>query len=305
MNDGTDLIIGRFTQDDEEYGDYWRARDGLIGASEAWDAIGMGNPMELYFRKTGQIQPEPPTLAMRRGLAMESFLEKLYQEESGNKIVDRQVVYYNGRYPILCARVDAEDDNETIVELKTVNERAAYAMGLGNHDAEGLPEKWNVQCQVQMMLAGQDAMLLFAYLLGRDETRLFEVDADPTLQARIYLRCQEWFKCFQAKEPPFHLALEPSTVAHYYQPTGETFEATDDLTRLWSLRAAAKQSIKGGQTVVDSCDAEIRLALKGRTAIFPDGATLGLATRCRKGYTTKDVEYTQLIYREGGSNGQR
>jgi hypothetical protein len=292
----------RLIAGDDGYENYWTYRRHRIGASEAFSAAGGDGLMELYYRKLGKMEPEPISLAMRRGLALEPLLEELVHEHTGNRITDRQVVYFHDAYPELCARVDCEDENGTLVELKTVGRKQAYKLGLGD-DCENIPERWFVQCQVQMLLAEQETMFLGVLISDPDEFRLIDVNASPTIQQGAYARCRVFADCVRREEPPFHLAMSPSEVARHYRPIeGETFEAD---TLLESLiverqRLSASKAEVGKQ--LDEINNEIRAILKGRTALFGDGSTLSLVSRQRKGYTVEPSEYTQLVYTEA-SNG--
>jgi predicted phage-related endonuclease len=297
--------VERYLPGEWDHDRYWERRKQRVGASEAWDAIGAGDPMALYFRKTGATPEEPPSLPMRRGLALEPFLEELVEEQTGNKIKARQVVYYRDDLPAVCARVDCEDDQGQLIELKTINWTQAQRLGLGQDGAD-IPERWNVQCQVQMLLADVPDMILGAYVLGSDDFRLFDVQASPTLQDRIYNRCERFIEYLKRQEPPFDLALDPSQVAHYYKPVeGETFEAEGILGPLASERLRLTASKAEVTRQLDEVNTQIRSLLKGRTALLGDGSTLSLVTRTRKGYTVEPSEYTQLVYREANHGNGR
>jgi predicted phage-related endonuclease len=284
---------------------YWERRKQRVGASEAWDAIGAGDPMGLYFRKIGATPEEMPSLPMRRGLALEPFLEELVQEQTGNKIKARQVVYYRDNLPAVCARVDCEDEQGQLIELKTINWTQAQRLGLGQ-EGDDIPERWNVQCQVQMLLADVPEMVLGAYVLGSDDFRLFNVVANRKLQAGIYGRCLRFVEYLKRNEPPFDLALDPAQVAHYYKPIeGETFNADAVLEHLIHERKQFTGAISENKNWLDQTNASIRAILKGRTAIFNDGSTMSIATRQRKGYTVEPSEYTQLVYREANHGNGR
>jgi hypothetical protein len=155
-----------------------------------------------------------------------------------------------------------------------------------------------------MMLAGKEDMILAAYVLGSDDFRLFDVEANATLQERIYGRCERFIGYLRKQEPPFDLALDPAQVASYYKPIeGETFEADTLLGSLIVERQRLSASKAEASKQLDEVNTEIRAILMGRTALFGDGSTMSLVSRQRKGYTVKASEYTQLIYMEATSNG--
>lgn len=161
-------------------------RRGGIGASDMPAILGVSpfkTPLDVYLEKTGQTTPEPPSLQQRIGLALESGVLRLYEEETGREVVETQVQVTHKGMAFLRATLDAtatDGRGTRPVEVKTV--AGDRARELGEAGTDELPGHWLVQVHHQMLVMGERCEVVdVAALLRGQDFRVYTVERDPEL----------------------------------------------------------------------------------------------------------------------------
>ena len=130
------------------------ARQDGLGASEWPEVLGLveqRKPFGCWARKTGHAQPQPATIPMRRGLALESLVRELYGEATGRpiEVPAPWTLYRHTELPWLTATPDGFAEiggRRGALELKT---------GLSGRivDGQAMPAA-QVQLQAQLLVVG-------------------------------------------------------------------------------------------------------------------------------------------------------
>ena len=170
-------------QDDNSFHAAWLdwRRTG-IGGSDSGIIAGVaprsyGSRLKIQWEKLGWSNPEPPSVAMRRGHALESLIGELFQEEYKEELGESQVLARHPDYPFMISSIDWARKQRGIVEAKSINSESAKRYGLGpTGDVQSLMMWWQTQGQHNMAVYGVD-MCVFAVLVD-DESRFYELERD-------------------------------------------------------------------------------------------------------------------------------
>lgn len=279
--------------------DWLAARKRGLGASEVAAVLGLSpfeSPLELYLRKTGQLDEPVETEAMRMGTLLEPVLEQLYTERTGRPIADRQVVLRDDTYgcPLL-ATLDALTADGSIVELKTTSAYNAGRIGEG----EELPEHWLLQAHQQMLLAGVD-IVDFGILIGGQKFEVRTVERNQDLIDAVLPKLAAFWRCVEDRTPPPHQSITPRLAAALHGDTGATVTASPELASLVAQYESLGRRAKELDDQRDEARSRILDALAGNTAILSDGRRVRLQhVKAGKPYTVTPKDRYQLAITKG------
>lgn len=200
----------------------------LIGSSDIAAIVGFydskldylgktRNVADLYLRIAFGIDtPKPPSrVQLDRGLKAEDPLRELYRTTVG-AVSDPLGVIMHPRFSWACASPDGLTHGG-VAEFKTHSK--FHMEQWGDSGTDQVPDKYNLQCQWQMGIAGCEwAHLLMGFGVDRKddagvpyfewtETRVYDLDFD----AELFAACERYAERFylehvSAKRPP---ALKP------------------------------------------------------------------------------------------------
>lgn len=276
------------------------ARQQGLGASEVAAALGLSpyeTPLELYLRKTGQLDGPAETEAMRMGTLLEPVLEQLYTERTGKPILDRQVVLRDDSYGVpLLATLDAINADARPVELKTTGAWNAKAIGEGDE----LPEHWLLQAHQQMLLHGC-LWVDFGILIGGQKFEVRTVERNQDLIDAVLPKLAAFWRCVETRTPPAQNALlTPRIAAALHGETGATVAASPELVSLVAQYESLGQRAKDLDDQREQARGRILEALAGNTAVLPDGRRVRLQhVRAGKPYTVTPKDRYQLSITKG------
>ena len=178
--------------------DWLEVRRTGIGSSDAAAAIGL-NPyqsqLELWMQKTGKsnllpaVDPSDDTSPMFWGTLLEPIVAAHYTKRTGNKVRRVNAVLQHPEHPWMLANVDREvvgTADVQILECKTAGIHGARLW------RDGVPEYVQLQVMHQLAVTGHRAADV-AVLVGGQELRVFRIERDETLMARLIdLEKQFW-----------------------------------------------------------------------------------------------------------------
>jgi putative phage-type endonuclease len=186
----------------ENYGEWLDMRQSSIGGSEAATAVGV-NPYEtalsLYLRKLGLAPPVVETRAMRRGKRFEPLIAEDYADETGHGFIAEQVFVRSSVLGFMTATLDRVRDDGRLVELKSVGVRSAHLWGESGSDE--VPDFYLVQAMHQLSVTGMDLIDVAALIAG-EHFRVYPLERDDRIIARIQEREQEFWSRVQRRDPP-------------------------------------------------------------------------------------------------------
>lgn len=277
-----------------------------IGASEAASVLGVNpyqSPIELYYRKTGQLPPEKESLPMKIGKLMEPVLCRLYEDQFGWAIERKQEFVVSKEYPFMAATLDGvttgvDGEPDTIVELKTANVRRADEWGETGTDEIPLP--YLVQVQHQMIVTRID-LAHVAVLIGNSDFRVYHVPRHDKLCAKIIDREADFWRAVEARKPPKD---RPEDAAIFARLAPE-FEAEVDLSDNFEAQLNLDLYRYYGDEIKKLEDERneykhrlIRSMAHHATARLSDGTILKRATVKKKSYVVEASEYVQFSARK-------
>jgi putative phage-type endonuclease len=182
-----------------------------LGASDAAAALGLSpykTPLQLYYEKTGEVEPPAETPAMRRGRKWEGDVLDEYADSRDVDLVE-QVFARHPEHPWMTATLDGvvpgaaypdPRDGGWIVEAKVVGMRAAREWGEDGTD--DVPRHVLCQCHHQLAVTGARRCDVAA-LIGGSDFRVYPIRrADPDLYVRMIDQLRWFWRCVEQRDPP-------------------------------------------------------------------------------------------------------
>lgn len=216
--------------------DWLEVRRTGIGSSDAAAAVGL-NPyqsqLELWMLKTGKgdllpaIDPLDDTSPMFWGTLLEPIVAAHYTKRTGNKVRRVNAVLQHPEHAWMLANVDREvvgAGDVQILECKTAGIHGARLW------RDGVPEYVQLQVMHQLAVTGHQAADV-AVLIGGQELRIFRIERDEALIARLIALEQEFWEMVQSGTAPPGDGSESSEKAlRYLYPvdSGDQVDFSDD-----------------------------------------------------------------------------
>lgn len=163
-----------------------RYRKQGIGGSDVASLSGISkwkSEIELWLDKTNQTN-EPPVEneAMTWGTILEPIIRNHFAEVTGKTVVELKAMLQHPEYPFMLADVDGvtvdDSGNPAILEIKTASEYKRSEWD------EGVPAYYQTQVQHYLCVTGMQKAYV-AVLIGGNCFKIYEVDADPEIQAML------------------------------------------------------------------------------------------------------------------------
>lgn len=157
-----------------------------IGGSDAASIIGVNpfsSPYRVWADKTGRLDPQPDSEAMRQGRDLEEYVAKRFCEQTGKKVKRSNIMYFSDEYPFMLADVDRLIVGEKAgLECKTTS-----TLNLKNFKNGEFPMTYYCQCLHYMIVTGYRKWYLAVLVFGRDfyvfEIPYDEEDAQALIEA--------------------------------------------------------------------------------------------------------------------------
>ncbi len=159
------------------------------------------------------------TLRMRVGSALEDLILAAYVEQTGRRARRVRGLWESRLTPWAAASPDATAAGR-IIELKWSGSRSTFA--------GPLPERIEAQVMWQLYVAEADVADVACLTVGEDALRIFEVRADPAVQANLVIAAAD-FRRRLAAGGPFAQSLD-SLKRRYPADDGTEMVADADVT---------------------------------------------------------------------------
>ena len=192
---------------DLERDDWLEVRRTGIGSSDAAAAIGL-NPyqsqLELWMQKTGKgdllpvFDPNDDTSPMFWGTMLEPIVAAHYTKRTGNKVRRVNAVLQHPEHPWMLANVDREVVGSSQVQLLECKTAGIHGARLWR---DGVPEYVQLQVMHQLAVTGHRAADV-AVLIGGQELRIFRIERDEALIARLIEMEHAFWQMVGSKTPP-------------------------------------------------------------------------------------------------------
>lgn len=182
--------------------EWHEARSKGLGGSDAGVLAGnpWKTPYQLWLEKTGRERDDRDSEAMYWGRILEEPVARRYAEVTGRKI-RRQPMLRRKDQDWMIANVDRQIVGDPrgpgVLEVKTTN---AFGTTIGTED--DLPDHYYAQLQHYLMVTGY-TWGSFAFLIGGQTFRTFDVEMDSEFQLALYeLEAEFWRRVIENDPPP-------------------------------------------------------------------------------------------------------
>jgi len=232
-----------------------------IGGSEVAAILGLSpwaGPLSVYASKLGLTNPEPPSLAMRIGTALEEFIIKEYAAAKKVTAARNTRTFRHPTCPWRLATPDAfvgrRNSIEWGLEVKSVSSQIGW-----DDRPDGVPAHYLVQ--VHWYIAVMSDVLGFpvpwwdvAVLFHKDQIRYYRLERDDLLEAELFEKVDHfWKEHVMKKKPPQALtAADAAAVrAMYEQRVQEMRHASreeqalaEELRKAWLEKRRAEKKFE-------------------------------------------------------------
>ena len=160
--------------------------------------------LELWMQKTGKadllpaVDPNDDTSPMFWGTLLEPIVAAHYTKRTGNKVRRVNAVLQHPIHPWMLANVDREvmgSSDVQILECKTAGIHGARLW------KDGVPEYVQLQVMHQLAVTGHKAADV-AVLIGGQELRIFRIERDEALIARLIEMEHAFWQLVESNTPP-------------------------------------------------------------------------------------------------------
>jgi len=233
-------------------------RKHYLGASEAAAIVGLSRyrtPLDVWMEKVGQSEGPEETLAMKVGNALEPVVIGLFEETTGEDVIDRQKQILHPDHPFIRATVDGITHN-AVVEAKT---SGSYE-GWGEEGTDEVPVEYIIQTQVQMAVTGLEIAWI-PVLIGRSDFRVYKIRKNPDLIDAIIERELTFWELVQTRTMPEPKTLSDLSLA-YPRDTGEITIADESLEELVNKLSRLKDEEKTIGEHMEQLETQIKSFMK-------------------------------------------
>lgn len=240
---------------------------------------------KLWGQKTGRLPEDPESYLMRRGKLSEPLLIKLYEGETGRKVIraSGEQVQLNPMYPWLGTSLDAVDEDGVYIELKRTTHKF--------RDIEEIPLRWQIQVQHQMVVMGGEKIRLV--MDQPFEMVIIEVPRNERfIEERLLPETEAFWKSLSQDRPPVPKYGEDNEglsllYREIYEP-GSVVDLDFGLVADLDIIARCKREEKEIRAVRDVHEAKLKFALgEAETGMFPDSPELKVTwKKTAKGFRT-------------------
>lgn len=273
-------------------------RSTRIGASDVAAICGLAtkSAYALWAEKSGLVDPEPQTLSMARGLALECMISDAYKAETGYELqaLAPYTVYEHATIPRMFCTPDRMRHHYTcVVELKSLGAQRSMRW-------EGQPyQEHIVQLQAQLACTGCPSGELVYYIdRGDGEIAIFPFDRHDRMIGLIEQAVTKFLECVDSGHAPEIDGAESTRRALLrMHPTddGEEIELPHEVIDAARKREVINQRI--GDLEIQSAHLAniIREAMAGASTGRGGGVRVTYRAQTRGGYLKVGPEYADRL----------
>lgn len=229
------------------------ALKGRLGCSEIAAALGVSKyktQYQLWMEKTGRLDPDPPSLAMRLGVPLEPVIKTLYEERTGKKLRRSYKELSHSTLPLV-----GHLDYVVVGEKRLVDCKSSLGFGgrrrYGADETDQLPEEHLCQGQGYLLLSGSES-IDFAVLMAGPEFRVFTVPADPDMQKLIEEGVRQFWTYVETDTPPALTNSEDAALAYPLSAPDKAVTATSTQAQLVTSLRAIRAEIAAKAEMADA-----------------------------------------------------
>lgn len=278
-------------------------RKGYVGASDSAMLFseGFSNVLQLWGEKTERIVREDAETdedeRTHWGRVLEASIIRAYSSEryAGREAKGADALVVSRVHVWMSASLDAwtyhPEHGWVPLEVKTAAVDQAHLW------RDGVPEKYRIQCNHQMIVTGTRAASI-ACLVGGNRLVWYDVEREDALCEDIIARTERFYRCMQSDREPEVIpgpGLGETVSQLYPRDDGESIALPDAYEDVVAILEDAKAREKAAKAEREVCEAKLKLAIGGaRRGVLPSGRTVTWSTHTRE---TKAREASVSEYR--------
>lgn len=283
--------------------EWLQSHEGKLGAHQILSILGIGRstPLQTWAELTGKI--ERPDISrksyVRRGVALEEAVARLYSEESGRTVSPSPGLVQHPAHDWIALTPDrtvAFPHGPGLLEAKTAG------FGRSREWAAGPPLAVVVQLQMQLAVCEMPVGSAACIPVDADEDAepvlWQDLAADAMLVERILTALSEWREHYWLKDVPPPATAEDTGTARAMFPrevVGSVMTMTPEMEEMWTARRCILLDIKDRQAQADEIEARLKLAIGENEWAQGSGYVLRWREQIRKGYTVQESKSRPLI----------
>lgn len=223
------------------------ARTTGIGASQAGAACNIsryGGPLDVYYSCIGEKTEDlEGNEHVRFGKFMEPSIVAMYSDEIGKPLTYPLPMCRHEKWPFMLATGDAQEDDRTGVEIKTVDTRYAYESDVINLGLEECFPEYVLQAQQQMAVMNWD-LVNVVMLIGK-KLHKFPIERDNELIEMIAKHeANLWQNVLQRTPPTPTRPVDLEVLKKRKRIDGGVVALTDEMSKLWDRYERIGKHIK-------------------------------------------------------------
>lgn len=176
-----------------------------IGGADCAAILGISKwktPLAVYQDKIGETDVVPESAAMFWGTTLEPVIRQRYSDVTGREVLLPKGIIYSKDHPFMLANLDGFTPCNRGVEIKT----SRYGAEWGEEGTDEIPFEYLAQVQHYMIVTGFEVFDV-PVLIGGQDFRIYEVEADAELQAMIIEKEREFWIRVESENPPDPISL--------------------------------------------------------------------------------------------------
>ena len=245
-----------------------------IGGSDLAPILGKSNfktALDLFLEKTGQKEQGPTTRKMEVGTILEPHIRRWASEEIGSEILDGQA-YTDPIYPYLGGNTDGKLDDETMVEIKTMDFMTRDKWGEPGTDE--IPIDYYIQVTWYMGIGGFKRCLMVRFDTGSKEIEYYWVDFSQELYDECRKAAVRFMENLLQGIPPEPSERDGDNIIYLFpQGNEDILIAGDDVDAIASEMGAIYPDLKSLEKRYELLKSQMKVSI---------GPAKGIETLCGK-----------------------
>jgi len=189
---------------------------------------------DVWLEKTGRAKPSEENMAMKMGKLLEPIVAGLYEEETGKKLQDCELVVHPN-YDFIRGTPDRMVCNEDLgLEIKTLRSfDASKSAGItwGEQYTDRIPQHYFLQVIWYMLLTDKNAFDVAA-LAGGQDFRIYRVNRDQELEKMLIDKAYEFWRKNVLENNPPEISENDDLSKIYNKITPGAIIATDEIASI-------------------------------------------------------------------------
>lgn len=265
-----------------------------IGGSDAAAVLGLSKwktPLDVYMEKRGEIGEQVDNEPMLWGRALEPVIRQQYAERTGRVVRVPEGIIRHPQHAFMLATVDGVTDDGRLVEIKTARSGQEW----GEPGTDEVPQAYLIQVQHYLTVTALPVADV-AVLISGSDFRMYQVEADPELQAMIIDGEAKFWQRVEDGIPP-----EPVTFADMQTRYGRSSREARVIAGREVVAAVEKlrdikASIKALELSEEEQKAVIMKALGDSDTLVDDGANVLCTWKAAKAAQRFDAKAFQAAH---------